>query len=199
MEHLLYSGSLKRAGAHLVVLLVALCLAGCSATSGTGGVSDTPAPVARTESARVPADTSSRTFPTVLLDDEKQPNSFMGVTVTNFTKGGAYRKGKRVLLAFEMRNHGDESVDIYFPTGQVFDFAVFDETKQVWRFSRHRDFGGKGRLRTVRPGEGEIYRVAWDQKDDYGNPVPEGLYIARGYLMTEPRLQTDEVDIVISE
>ena len=138
-------------------------------------------------------------YPIVLVDDEKQPNAFMGVRITNVTRDQSYLKGRGVLLAFEMLNNSNEPVDLYFPEGQVFDFAVFDHEKEIWRYSRHRTFGGSGRMRTVRPGEGEAYRVMWDQIDNYGRSVPEGLYVVRGYLMAEPVLMTEEVDIVITE
>ena len=138
-------------------------------------------------------------YPVVLLDDEQQPNAFMGVRITNLTRNQSYIKGRGVLLAFEMLNNSNEPVDLYFPEGQVFDFAVFDHVQEIWRYSRHRTFGGTGRMRTVRSGEGEAYRVMWDQVDNYGRSVPEGLYIVRGYLMAEPVLMTEEVDIVIAE
>jgi hypothetical protein len=184
-----------RAVATSVVLFLMAGILGCSGSAP---------PQKADRAAEIPpgqeATDIEETFPVVTLDDEQHPNGFMGVVVTNLTMGEAYRVGRKVLLALQMRNTGIEPTDIHFPQGQIFDFAVFNESGvETWRYSRHRMFSGSERLQTVGPGAGEAFRVVWEQVDNHGNRVPQGLYVVRGYLMAKPILMTEEVDIVITE
>ena len=82
----------------------------------------------------------------------------MGLTATL----DATETDEGVEFTFEVRNDGDDPVELTFRSGQTSDVAVFDDGEEVWRWSDGMMFTQMIRQTSMGPGEKEVDRKVWE-------------------------------------
>ena len=90
-------------------------------------------------------------------------------------------------LVFSVTNAGTASVTLQLlgrePTA---DFVISDShDRVVWSRLRGQTMLGALRLYPLGAGKRLSFKHVWDQKSDAGKPVPLGVYLIRGVLLTD--------------
>lgn len=86
-------------------------------------------------------------------------------------------QGDSVLLQLAVSNASSAPVEITFPSGQTFDFAVRRGDRLLWQWSETMRFTQQVRTETLGPGETRTYAAAWPAPAD-----ARGELTARGWL-----------------
>lgn len=105
--------------------------------------------------------------------------------------------GTPVEMTLRVTNPTSETVRAYTSYPGGYDFAVHSGGEEIWRWSHDKVFVAMVGQLVLAPGEVREFRETWDQKDNEGQPVPAGAYMAIGFLATHPRLRTDPVPFQI--
>jgi hypothetical protein len=92
-----------------------------------------------------------------------------------------------VPLVFSVLNAGNAPVTLQLlgrePTA---DFRISDShDRVVWTRLRGQTMLGALRLYPLDAGKRLSFRELWDQRSDAGQPVPPGVYLVRGVLLTD--------------
>ena len=87
-----------------------------------------------------------------------------------------YYLGQTVQLELALTNDSAIPVSMTLPTGQLYDFRVLLEEREIWRWSAGRAFAPAITEVLLNPGQRGRYRVEWDQRDQAGRSVPAGDY-----------------------
>ena len=93
-------------------------------------------------------------------------------------------------------NPGDSTIGLTFPTGQVYDFVVLQEGREVWRWSADRVFHQAISHRSFPPAALELFVEVWDGRDFGGQPVT-GPVTVQAELATSPRQVVAEKSLVL--
>ncbi len=103
--------------------------------------------------------------------------------------GGVIEAGKAVDFTLTMKNTGGVPVTFTFPTAQRYDVVIWnDDCVEVWHWSRGRMFAQVITSLGVPAGDGTVFRILWDRRDQAGHPVRVGAYEARVvFLGTWPK------------
>ena len=88
----------------------------------------------------------------------------------------AYYLGQTVQLELLLTNNSAIPVSMALPTGQLYDFRVLRDEREIWRWSAGRAFVQAITEVLLDPGQRGRYRVDWDQRDQQGRSVLAGLY-----------------------
>ena len=84
-----------------------------------------------------------------------------------------YREGERVKITFRKRNLSDRTVVLRYPSGQLFDFYVSDQSgRELWRWSDTRNFSNVMREIVLSPKQAETINIVWDQRTTNGYWIP---------------------------
>jgi hypothetical protein len=137
-------------------LLVAVLAAACG---GDGKEEPSPTPTATS--------TPTPTGP---------PFSFEGPVGIDLTIYGVFPKpGEQVLLGIAVAVA--EPMTLYYRTTQRYDIVVTDsEDKEVWRWSKDKEFGQVLEQVSLEANESLTFSEVWDQRGNDGQPVPLGNY-----------------------
>ncbi len=87
-----------------------------------------------------------------------------------------YAPGEGVEMHLVVRNETAESLTVYFPSTQRYDFVVRARGAEVWRWSRGKAFLAVVQTILVRPQETLEYAETWNQRNSDGRPVLSGSY-----------------------
>ncbi len=111
-----------------------------------------------------------------------------------------YRRGEPVSINLFKVNISNIPKPLFYTTGQRFEFeAVRADGTVVWRWSRDRVFIQQAVVITLRPGQSQVFRAAWDQRDQQGNLVLPQTINIRGYNWARDlRSQFVATEIVIT-
>lgn len=107
-------------------------------------------------------------------------------------------EGGELLLAFSLRNVSEQDLTIEFGSGQQYDFAVYnDREEEVYRWSDSYSFTMALVEKEIKKGDRLEYADSWDMKDREGNPVPDGVYTIKVFILArvlniEGRVNPDE-------
>lgn len=106
---------------------------------------------------------------------------------TIFTNKRNYARGENVVITLIKTNTGSRSVTLRYRTAQRFEFLARRGTDQaiVWRWSRGRFFAQTTSTVTLRPGERQVFRVVWNQRNNQGEQVAAGLITIEGFNVAE--------------
>ncbi|OPX83875.1 MAG: N-acetylmuramoyl-L-alanine amidase XlyA precursor [Pelotomaculum sp. PtaB.Bin104] len=124
-----------------------------------------------------------------------------GLLYTLSTNKSVYRQGEDVIITLVKTNVSGRNIDLTYRTTQRYDFVVRRRANQaeVWRWSRGRSFAQAISTITLRPGRRQTFRVAWDQSNNRGEPVPLGNYTIEGFnVARELRNEGISINIRIS-
>lgn len=101
------------------------------------------------------------------------------VLVTNRTR---YGRGEPVNITLYKINVTARAIRLVYNTGQRFDFeAVRSDGTVVWRWSQGRVFTQQTETVTLQPGQNQVFRATWDQRNQQGNLVAPQTITIRGY------------------
>lgn len=96
------------------------------------------------------------------------------------------------LLVLGVMSKGADPAVITFRTGQLYDFVVLHQGREVWRWSHGRVFHEAVHQQVFRPGELTVFTAVWDGRDLAGEPVA-GPVEVRALLTGDPPLATRTV------
>src|SRR5690606_33737271 len=95
------------------------------------------------------------------------PAVAVGLAVEPVDVGGQ----RAYVLVLGVMASGNEEAMVTFRTGQAYDFAAFQDGREVWRWSAGRVFHQAVTERRFRPGELVVFTHVWDGRDAEGNPL----------------------------
>ncbi|MGE5590391.1 MAG: BsuPI-related putative proteinase inhibitor [Bacillota bacterium] len=95
--------------------------------------------------------------------------------------------GQPVDLTLEITNRVAAMTATY-SSGQMYDFWVEQNGREVWRWSRGRMFTQALVHRTISAGETLRFTVQWDGKDAQGKPAAPGTYTVHGRWLARTEL-----------
>lgn len=88
-----------------------------------------------------------------------------------------YRRGEDVRLTLSKTNITNDEVTLRYPTNQIIEITVRNESgRVVWRYSEHRRFGQGSRVIVIFEGGTQNIFEVWNQTNDSGRQVPAGTY-----------------------
>ncbi|MCC6445207.1 MAG: hypothetical protein IT210_17320 [Armatimonadetes bacterium] len=104
------------------------------------------------------------------------------LTVKITTDKSAYAPGETVRIRLTLKNNTESERQITFPSGQRFEITAEREGRKVWQWSHGKMFiMAFGNLR-LGPGQSFAAEERWDQKDNDGQPVPQGTYTLSAWI-----------------
>lgn len=111
-----------------------------------------------------------------------------------------YRRGERVNITLTKTNITSNPIRLFYNTGQRFDFeAVRADGVVVWRWSEDQVFIQQTATITLQPGQSQVFRATWDQRNRQGNLVAPQTITIRGFNWARNlRNQAVSTNIVIS-
>jgi hypothetical protein len=90
--------------------------------------------------------------------------------------------GQPVVLVLRVRNTSEAARTLELPSAQPYDFAVFAEGGEVWRWSRGRMFAQMLTELRFEPGEEKVWREKLGPSAGAATPLSPGRYRAEGSL-----------------
>lgn len=101
-----------------------------------------------------------------------------GLLYTITTDRRTYNQGDPVRITFTKRNISNRTIVLRYRTSQRFDLIVRRGTEQreVWRWSAGRSFAQATASVRLQPGERQVFRATWDQRNNRGQQVAPGNY-----------------------
>lgn len=105
-----------------------------------------------------------------------------GLLYTIYTDQTVYRQGEDVLITLIKKNVTNRNITLRYRSAQRYDFVVRrgPEQREVWRWSRGRFFAQVASDYTLVPGESQVFRVTWNQRDTLGRQVTPGTFTVEG-------------------
>lgn len=103
-----------------------------------------------------------------------------GLLYTLTTDRRTYRRGDPVRITLTKRNVTNRAIVLRYRTSQRFDFVVRRGRELVWRWSDGRVFAQTTATVRLAPGESQVFRATWDQRDTRGRQVSPGIYTIEG-------------------
>lgn len=109
------------------------------------------------------------------------------LTYTIFTDQRIYDRGENVVITLIKTNTSNRTVTLRYRTAQRFEFLARRGTEGtiIWRWSRGRFFAQTSSTVTLRPGERQVFRVVWNQRNNQGQQVAAGLITIEGFNVAE--------------
>jgi len=158
-------------------LIPLLCAGAIALACGPRAHNEASAPQKR---QTVAAQSLSSTAPAIVL--QGAPRTRGAVAKTPITAQIYVRAAdSQIRLALHVMNDGKKRVELIFPSGQTYDFAIVDSLgREMWRWGNGRMFTQALHNRTLSSGEMmEIEETLVSAK------LPPGRYIARASLKSE--------------
>lgn len=120
-----------------------------------------------------------------------------GLRYTLATNKTEYRQGEPVSITLTKTNAGGSTITLRYRTGQRFDFIARRSNGQVvWRWSSGQMFTQQTARINLSPGENQVFRAAWNQRNNRGLQVEPGTFTIAGINMAEG-LENREVSTTI--
>ncbi|MGM0598886.1 MAG: BsuPI-related putative proteinase inhibitor [Candidatus Rifleibacteriota bacterium] len=95
--------------------------------------------------------------------------------------------GTIATFTIQIRNRTDKTIDIFYPTGQRWDYAIFHHDTQIYRWSQGLEWAEAPHSVPLRPGKPIKHKMSWRSIDRLGRPLPVSRYRFTGMVMTKPR------------
>ncbi|NLI12879.1 BsuPI-related putative proteinase inhibitor [Pelotomaculum propionicicum] len=121
-----------------------------------------------------------------------------GLLYTIFTNKRTYTLGENVSITLVKTNQSSRSITLRYNTAQRFDFIArrVATQEEIWRWSRGRFFAQRVAEITLRPGQSQVFRATWDQRNNQGRQIAPGNIIIQGFNMARG-LQNESVSTTI--
>ncbi len=95
--------------------------------------------------------------------------------------------GDCATFTIQLRNRTDKTVSIFYPTGQRWDYAVYHEGMQIYRWSQGLHWEEAPHSVPLRPGQPITWQMCWQSRDRLNRNLPQGVYRLHAMVMTRPR------------
>lgn len=95
--------------------------------------------------------------------------------------------GETATFTIQIRNRTDKTINIFYPTGQRWDYAVYHAGMQIYRWSQGMRWEEAPHSVPLRPGQPMTYQMSWQSLDRMNRPLPQGVYHLHAMVMTRPR------------
>ncbi|GAB4269180.1 MAG: hypothetical protein Kow0029_05060 [Candidatus Rifleibacteriota bacterium] len=95
--------------------------------------------------------------------------------------------GEIATFTIQIRNKTDKTINIFYPTGQRWDYAIYHNGTQIYRWSQGLKWEEAPHSIPLRVGEPITTKMAWRSTDRLGYPLPVGDYRFQGMVMVKPR------------
>jgi len=92
-----------------------------------------------------------------------------------------YRSGAPVDLTLIKSNLSPLPAYFIYPDAQRYDFAVYANGQEIWRWSYDKVFIQVTETIALNPGQTVTYRETWPQKNNLGQQAPPGIYTIRAW------------------
>jgi hypothetical protein len=112
-----------------------------------------------------------------------------GIIVRVETDKVLYSLGDTVYITFTVSNESDIPQKLIFNTSQIYDFVIFNISKQelgYYRWSAGRMFAQVITEINLEPNEVKVFTEKWDQKGNNGVQVSVGTYRLNFWLVSNP-------------
>lgn len=105
-----------------------------------------------------------------------------GLLYTLTTDRRTYGQGDPVRITLTKKNVTSRSIVLRYRTTQRFDFAArrAAEQRDVWRWSANRSFAQTTSTVRLAPGESQVFRATWNQRNNRGQQVTPGNFTIEG-------------------
>ena len=95
--------------------------------------------------------------------------------------------GDTATFTVQIRNRTDKTVNIFYPTGQQWDYAVYHSGMQIYRWSQGLRWEDAPHSIPLKAGQTIETQMSWQSLDRLNRPLPQGIYRLHGMVMTRPR------------
>jgi hypothetical protein len=95
--------------------------------------------------------------------------------------------GEVATFTIRVRNKTDKTVKIPFETGQRWDYAVFHNETQIYRWSQGLRWEEAQHTLDIKAHKTETFTMSWPSLDRNNTPLPQGMYRIQGMVMAAPR------------
>ncbi|MFA4886346.1 MAG: BsuPI-related putative proteinase inhibitor [Desulfotomaculaceae bacterium] len=121
-----------------------------------------------------------------------------GLLYTIYTNKRSYAVGENVTITLVKTNQSNRSITLRYNTAQRFDFVARRASTQeeIWRWSCGRFFAQRVADITLRPGQSQVFRVTWDQRNNQGRQIAAGNITIQGFNLARG-LQNQSVSTTI--
>ncbi|TEB05811.1 putative cell wall hydrolase LytN precursor [Pelotomaculum schinkii] len=109
-----------------------------------------------------------------------ESRSIGGLLYTLSTDRRTYGQGESVRITLTKRNITNRTIVLRYRTTQRFEFVVRRGTELVWRWSDGRSFAQATATVRLAPGESQVFRATWNQRNTRGRQVAPGSYTIEG-------------------
>jgi LysM repeat protein len=102
---------------------------------------------------------------------------------TIYTNKRTYALGENVSITLVKTNRSNRNITLRYNTAQRFDFVArrVATQEEIWRWSRGRFFAQRVADITLRPGQSQVFRVTWDQRNNQGRQIAAGNITIQGF------------------
>lgn len=106
-----------------------------------------------------------------------------GLLYTIYTNKRSYAVGENVSITLVKTNQSNRNITLRYNTAQRYDFAArrVATQEEIWRWSRGRFFAQRVADITLRPGQSQVFRVTWDQRNNQGRQIAAGNITIQGF------------------
>ena len=109
-----------------------------------------------------------------------ESRSMGGLLYTLSTDRRTYGQGESVRITLTKRNISNRTIVLRYRTTQRFEFVVRRGAETVWRWSDGRSFAQATATVRLAPGESQVFRATWNQRNTRGRQVAPGNYTIEG-------------------
>lgn len=100
--------------------------------------------------------------------------------------------GEVATFTITVKNRSDKPFRLLYNTGQQWDLAVFHNKTQLFRWSQGLTWEERAYSVPLRRGETKTKKISWRSVNKWGEPLPQGVYSARGMVLIEPKTLVTE-------
>jgi hypothetical protein len=102
-------------------------------------------------------------------------------------------RGENVTLCLSVTNLSSDPQSLRFTSSQAYEFLITNtpDLRPLWRWSHNKLFLAVMTDLQFEGGEVKVFEEIWDQLDNAGAPVSNGVYHAQGYMSTSEEKQVD--------
>jgi hypothetical protein len=131
-------------------------------------------------------------------DGGKEAQYFM-TTLTLKDQSGKettdFSQGENITFELSITNGSDSPKSLTLASPQTYEFIVAPtgETQPIWHWSFGKGFPAVIVELSFAAGETKTWQEIWDQKDDLGNAVVVGNYVAQGFMWTMQEAGNDAI------
>lgn len=116
-----------------------------------------------------------------------QTRQVRGLLYRISTDRTSFRQGEPVRITFSKTNVTNRNITLRYRTAQRFELVArrVQGLREVWRWSAGQFFAQVTGTVTLRPGQSQVFRVTWDQRNNRGVQVTPGNFVIEGTNLAE--------------